>query len=180
MRRVADQVHAQFGPINGIIHAAGVLDDAPMLQKDRTSAARVLAPKVRGTLVLDSVFQQDSIDFFVLMSSVSSHLAPAGQMDYAAANAFLDAFARSKSQKVLATSRSSGLGGLMLEWRRNLIVTQAPAHPLLGRAKHEGQGRTTYSTTLSLEDDWIVSEHRLSGSAGSFPPLDTSKWCERL
>ena len=63
MERVADRIHAHFGPIAGILHAAGVLDDAPLLQKDRTSAARALAPKVRGTLVLESVFQQDSIDF---------------------------------------------------------------------------------------------------------------------
>ena len=35
MRRVADQVHARFGPINGIIHTAGILDDAPLLEKDR-------------------------------------------------------------------------------------------------------------------------------------------------
>ena len=97
MKRVAEQVRARFGRVNGIIHAAGVLDDAPMLQKDRASAAHVLAPKVRGTLVLESVFQQDALDFFILMSSVSSQLAPAGQVDYAAANAFLDAFAKSRS-----------------------------------------------------------------------------------
>ena len=99
MRRVAEQIHARYGSINGIIHAAGTMDDAPLLQKDRSSAARVLAPKVRGTLVLESVFQQDQIDFFILMSSVSSHLAPAGQVDYAAANSFMDAFASSRSQQ---------------------------------------------------------------------------------
>ena len=93
-----------------------MLDDAPLLQKDRASAARVLAPKVRGTLVLESVFQQDPIDFFILMSSVSSHLAPAGQVDYTAANAFLDAFAKSRStSKALATYRSNGPDGPMSE-----------------------------------------------------------------
>ncbi|MGC2491227.1 SDR family NAD(P)-dependent oxidoreductase [Candidatus Binatus sp.] len=169
MRQIADQAHAQFGPINGIIHAAGVLDDAPMLEKDRASAARVLASKVRGTLVLESVFQQDPVEFFFLMSSVSSHLAPAGQVDYTAANAFLDAFARSRSLQ--------GTRFVSIQWPRWTDVGMAaevsrspdPAHPLLGRVKLEGQGRTTYSMTLSLEDDWIVKEHRLRGSAGLFP-----------
>ncbi len=42
-------------------------------------------------------------------------------------------------------------------------------HPLLGEAKHEGEDRTTYSTILSLENDWIVNEHRFRGSTGLFP-----------
>ena len=181
MDRVADQIHSHFGPVAGLIHAAGVLDDAPLLQKDRTSAARVLAPKVRGTLVLDSAFQQDSIDFFVLMSSVSSHSTPAGQIDYAAANAFLDSFARSKSQ--------NGTRYISIQWPRWTDVGMAAdfnshsgagsVHPLLGRATHEVEGRTAYSTNLSLENDWIVSEHLLGGT-GLFPAPDTSKWCERL
>jgi thioesterase domain-containing protein/acyl carrier protein len=161
-------VHEQFGPINGVIHAAGVLEDAPMLQKDRASAAGVLAPKVRGTLVLESVLQRDPIDFFFLMSSVSSHLAPTGQVDYTAANAFLDAFARSRSK---GSTRV-----VSIQWPRWTDVGLAAiessvdaVHPLLGHAKHEGDGTTTYSTTLSLENDWIVAEHRLNGSTGLFP-----------
>ena len=82
-----------------------------MLQKDRASAARVLAPKVRGTLVLESVFQHEPIDFFVLMSSVSSHVAPAGQVDYTAANAFLDAFAKSRSHRTV-------LAYISIQWPR--------------------------------------------------------------
>jgi acyl transferase domain-containing protein/thioesterase domain-containing protein/acyl carrier protein len=170
MQRVADQIHTRFGPIAGIIHAAGVMDDAPLLQKDRKSAERVLAPKVRGTLVLESVFQQDSIDFFVLMSSVSSHSTPAGQIDYAAANAFLDFFARSKSQ--------TGTRYISIQWPRWTDVGMAAdrpsrrtdtLHPLLGYKTDERSGLTSYSTTLDLANDWIVSEHRLNGGVGLFP-----------
>ncbi len=172
MKRIAEQVRARFGRVNGIIHAAGVLDDAPMLQKDRASAAHVLAPKVRGTLVLESVFQQDAVDFFILMSSVSSQLAPAGQVDYAAANAFLDAFARSRSAGgsrfvSIQWPRWTDVGMVALEF--NGEHDASSVHPLLGRANHEGNGLTTYSTTLSLENDWIVNEHRLTGSTGLFP-----------
>jgi acyl transferase domain-containing protein/thioesterase domain-containing protein/aryl carrier-like protein len=170
MQRVADGIHAHFGPIAGIIHAAGVLDDAPLLQKDRAKAARVLAPKVSGTLVLESEFRQDPLDFVVLMSSVSSHSTPAGQIDYAAANAFLDSFASSRSQN--ATRYIS------IQWPRWADVGMAadePAghaskvHPLLGYRTDERSGHTTYSTTLSLAIDWIVREHRLEGGVGLFP-----------
>src|SRR3984957_8251881 len=170
MQRVADQIHARFGPIAGIIHAAGVLDDAPLLQKNRASAGRVLAPKVRGTLVLESVFEQDSIDFFVLMSSVSSHSTPAGQLDYSAANAFQDSFARSKAP--------NGTRYISIQWPRwNDVgmVADRPigrthtGHPLLGYRTDERNGLTSYSTTLDLANDWIVSEHRLKGGVGLFP-----------
>jgi len=170
MRRVAEQIHAKYGSINGIIHAAGTMDDAPLLQKDRTSAARVLAPKVRGTLVLESIFQPDSFDFFILMSSVSSHIAPAGQVDYAAANSFMDAFAASRSQQ--------GARYVSIQWPRWTDVGMAAdasdhnadtSHPLLGRAQHEREGLTSYSATLSLADDWIVAEHRLASGIGLLP-----------
>ena len=170
MRRAADQIHARFGPISGIIHSAGLIDDAPLLQKDRTGAARVLAPKVRGTFVLESVFQHDPIDFFILMSSVSSHLAPAGQLDYAAANSFMDAFASSRSQH-----RSRYVS---IQWPRWTDVGMAAiasddehadaSHPLLGRAQRGREDLTLYSSTLRLSD-WIVGEHRLASGTGLFP-----------
>ena len=170
MRRVADQVHARFGPITGIIHTAGILDDAPLLEKDRNGAARVLAPKVRGTLVLESVFQQDPLDFFVVTSSVSSIVAPVGQLDYTAANAFLDSFAKSRSQE-----RTRYISIQWPRWTDVGMAADEPAepsdatHPLLGHKTAERAGLTTYSSTLSLANDWIVNEHRLNGGTGLFP-----------
>jgi acyl transferase domain-containing protein/thioesterase domain-containing protein len=170
MQRIADQIHAHFGGINGIIHAAGVLNDGPLLQKDRASAARVLAPKVRGTLVLESAYLRDPIDFQILMSSVSSHLAPAGQIDYTAANAFLDAWAKygsTASRRVVSIQwpRWTDVGMMASEPNGHLDAV----HPLLGHVKREADGATIYSTSLSLENDWIVHEHRLRGSTGLFP-----------
>ena len=78
MRRVVAQARQQFGRINGVIHAAGVLDDALILNKNAAAASRVLAPKVRGTLVLESVLADDPPELFLLMSSVSALTAPPG------------------------------------------------------------------------------------------------------
>ncbi len=60
---------------------------------------RVLAPKVKGSLALDAALRGVRLDFLVLFSSVSSVLGLEGQCDYAAANAFLDAFALRKSKR---------------------------------------------------------------------------------
>jgi acyl transferase domain-containing protein/acyl carrier protein len=93
MQRVKTQILERFGTLHGIIHAAGVAGDGMMQLKRRTAADRVLAAKVQGTMVLASLFQEFSLDFWVLCSSLSSLLGGFGQVDYCAANAFLDCFA---------------------------------------------------------------------------------------
>ena len=52
-------------PIRGVIHAAGVLDDKPMLMKSRAEMEAVLAPKVQGLLALESAVDLDKLEFFV-------------------------------------------------------------------------------------------------------------------
>ncbi|MBD2775787.1 type I polyketide synthase [Iningainema tapete] len=83
----------QFGQINGVIHAAGVPGGGVIQRKTFKEAERIFAAKVRGTLVLDTIFKNEQLDFFILCSSLASILGGFGQVDYAGANAFLDAFA---------------------------------------------------------------------------------------
>jgi acyl carrier protein len=59
--------------------------------------ADIFSPKINGLLVLDELSKTERLDFFVLCSSLLSLTNHAGQVDYCAANAFLDAFAHSKS-----------------------------------------------------------------------------------
>ena len=55
MQRAVREVHARFGKINGVVHAAGVINDGPMLAKSSVDVADVMAPKLHGTLVLDQL-----------------------------------------------------------------------------------------------------------------------------
>lgn len=93
MRTGLNQAQEQFGPIQGVIHAAGVAPGGLMLLKKPEVAASVMAPKVKGTLVLDKLLGSNNLDFCVLCSSVSAIYGDFGQVDYSAANAFLDAYA---------------------------------------------------------------------------------------
>ncbi len=85
VRRALELGSTRFGSINGVIHAAGVIEDGPLQTKSRESAARVLDPKVKGTLVLDDVMRElrsaalekTQPDFFAALSSVSSSTAAA-------------------------------------------------------------------------------------------------------
>jgi thioesterase domain-containing protein/NAD(P)-dependent dehydrogenase (short-subunit alcohol dehydrogenase family)/acyl carrier protein len=159
LQRAWNLAEEKFGKIDGVIHAAGVIEDAPFLSKTPESAARVLAPKVGGTIALDAVTKNKQLDFLVLFSSISSVLPPQGQIDYAAANAFLDTFAEQRRLQVQAINwglwRDGGMGD------RNLKV-----HPLLEQRVVETDNETVFSTKFRVDSHWVLSEHRLqSGSA---------------
>ncbi|MBW4666575.1 MAG: SDR family oxidoreductase [Cyanomargarita calcarea GSE-NOS-MK-12-04C] len=94
MQTVVTQVCEQFGSINGAIHAAGIAPGGIIQLKTKEMANSVLAAKVRGTLVLEKVLQNSHLDFFVLCSSQTSVLGHFGQLDYCAANTFLDSYAQ--------------------------------------------------------------------------------------
>ncbi|MCC7361799.1 MAG: SDR family NAD(P)-dependent oxidoreductase, partial [Anaerolineales bacterium] len=95
---------AQLPPLRGIVHAAGVLADAALLQQDWARFAPVLAPKVAGAWHLHTQTRSLPLDFFVLFSSAAGLLGSPGQANYAAANAYLDALAHYRRAQALPAS----------------------------------------------------------------------------
>jgi len=94
LERVISHVRSRFGRLHGVIHAAGVAGGGTIFLKTRETAARVMAPKVAGTWLLHQACKNLQPDFFLCCSSLASVVAPAGQYDYCAANAYQDAFCR--------------------------------------------------------------------------------------
>jgi acyl transferase domain-containing protein/NAD(P)-dependent dehydrogenase (short-subunit alcohol dehydrogenase family)/acyl carrier protein len=99
MRQVLELAEEQFGPLDGIIHSAGLSDGAMIQLRTREHSEILFSSKVRGTLVLEELTRHKKLDFFVLCSSNDAIIANAGQVGYSAANAFLNAFAHYKSHK---------------------------------------------------------------------------------
>lgn len=93
MAEVLEAAVKRFGKLDGVIHAAGVAGGGLIQLKAPEQRSAVLTPKVQGTRILERLTRTQDLDFFVLCSSVDAVLAPFGQSDYCAANAFLDAFA---------------------------------------------------------------------------------------
>lgn len=96
------QAIQQFGTIHGVIHAAGVPGGGLMQLKTPESAAQVLAPKLQGTRCLHQALQGIELDLFVLCSSLTAIVAELGQVDYCAANAFLNAWAQAQDGSLKA------------------------------------------------------------------------------
>ncbi|MBU9709974.1 SDR family NAD(P)-dependent oxidoreductase [Paenibacillus sp. AK121] len=93
-------IQEEFGKLDGIVHGAGVTSDNFIIKKTGEELQKVLAPKVTGLMNLDQACKDLPLDFFVLYSSVAGSLGNIGQADYAAANAFMDAYARYRNTLV--------------------------------------------------------------------------------
>lgn len=90
MSGIFNELRNKFGKINGIVHGAGVIDDAFIMNKTDESFKKVLKPKVYGNNTLLDITRDDKLDFFINFSSISSLYGYPSQGDYAAANAYLD------------------------------------------------------------------------------------------
>ncbi|QIQ05510.1 SDR family NAD(P)-dependent oxidoreductase [Streptomyces liangshanensis] len=83
----------QFGAPHGVVHAAGTLKDGLIRGATADDVAAVLRPKADGLRELAAAVAGTDLDFAVLFASVSGTFGNLGQAGYAAANAYLDAFA---------------------------------------------------------------------------------------
>jgi acyl transferase domain-containing protein/acyl carrier protein len=108
VRQVVAEAQLAMGPLRGILHAAMVLDDAPIEHLNEERMWKVLAPKMAGAWNLHTVTAELPMDFFVLFSSMASVFGSPGQANYNAGNAFLDALAYYR--------RSCGLPALTVNW----------------------------------------------------------------
>ena len=90
VRRCIEQLQR---PLKGVFHLAGALDDCLLADLTPESLDRVFAPKARGALNLHRATADCALDHFVLFSSVASTFGNLGQINYSAANGFLDGLA---------------------------------------------------------------------------------------
>ncbi|MFD5466132.1 amino acid adenylation domain-containing protein [Kitasatospora sp. NPDC127059] len=105
---LADHRQRRLPRIRGVFHLAGQVRDTLLAQMDRPAFDAGYAPKVTGAHLLHRLLADEPLDHFVLFASVASLLTTAGQTNYAAGNAFLDALAHHR--------RAAGLPALSLDW----------------------------------------------------------------
>ncbi|GAB3143133.1 type I polyketide synthase [Micromonospora sonneratiae] len=174
LRRVRQAAEEAFGGVDGIVHAAGLPGGGMAEIKERAEAERVLAPKLAGTLALAQVFGDLPMDFVVLCSSITAVAGGFGQVDYCAANNFLDAYARSGhgwSAPVLSqnwggwaevgmaveTKAPAGFSGVSRD-----SVTTSVSHPVLSTRVSSAE-HTVVHGLVSASTHWLLDEHRIGG-----------------
>ncbi len=97
--RALETVRAQWGPITGFVHGAGVLADKRLAEKTRQDFAYVFGAKVAGLRSLLAATQHDPLRLICLFSSVAGRMGNAGQADYAMANELLNRVAESEARR---------------------------------------------------------------------------------
>ena len=88
-------------PLKGVFHLAGTLDDCLLADLSADSIAQVFAPKAQGALNLHRATAGIALDHFVMVSSLSSAFGNPGQINYSAANAYLDGLAACRRRQGL-------------------------------------------------------------------------------
>jgi acyl transferase domain-containing protein/acyl carrier protein len=93
------EINSTMAPIATVIHAAGVLNDATILQQTAATFSSAMVPKVEGAWNLSQLLKDHPNVHLILFSSIASLLGLAGQSNYAAGNAFLDSLAGYRKAK---------------------------------------------------------------------------------
>ncbi|MGM9427152.1 type I polyketide synthase [Hydrogenophaga sp. MI9] len=179
MQAAAGQAQQRFGRIEVVIHAAGVVDDGPLMTKTSGGVEEVFAPKVHGVQILHDLFPDGSIDRLILFSSTSTVTAPAGQVDYVAANEYLNAYALSRAgqrTKVLAIDwgiwNEVGMAAKAMASRLG-EAAPPPRHPagspLLDEATFDASGHRLFTASWQTQDRWILDGHRTRAGQALLP-----------
>jgi acyl transferase domain-containing protein/NADPH:quinone reductase-like Zn-dependent oxidoreductase/acyl carrier protein len=93
MRFVFDHIQNHMPPLRGVVHAAGAIKDAILINQHWNDAPEIFGGKVDGAWLLHDLTRHLSLDFFILYSAAGVQLGAAGQGLYSAANAEIDALA---------------------------------------------------------------------------------------
>lgn len=154
-------------PLRGVIHAAGLLDDAMLPQQEPPRFRAVMAPKIQGALHLHTLTRAIPLDMFVMYSAAAGLLGSPGQSNYAAANCFLDALAHHRV--------AQGLPALSIDWGAFAEVGLAAAQAnRAARLASRGMRSLTPREGIAALDRLL--EH--GSTQVGVVPLDVRQWIE--
>ncbi|MCR9258158.1 MAG: alpha/beta fold hydrolase [Pseudomonadaceae bacterium] len=179
MQAAQEQIIEKFGALNGIFHTAGTVSDSLIAMKTQREVEDVFAAKVYGTLVIADVFGSLPLDFVALFSSSSAFIAPQGQIDYVAANSFVNTFADAQSglRDYPTIALNWGIWrdvGLVAPSSDNIAVLtklHETQYPLFAAHRSGRDGlRETHRFEGELStSDWVIAEHRLKNNDALLP-----------
>jgi amino acid adenylation domain-containing protein len=181
MRKAFELAETTWGAVHGVVHAAGHIDSGAfpsIADTDDRICARHFETKVEGLRVLDELLQSRRPDFCLLTSSISTVIGGWGFAAYAAANAFMDAFARWRSRE------ATGIAWIGTRWdgwpsadtdevlgRRkptDLVMTRAEGIEVFGRILSMSNPVPVVISTADLDariEQWFGSRKETGPAA---------------
>ncbi|HHL32262.1 MAG TPA: SDR family NAD(P)-dependent oxidoreductase, partial [Oceanospirillales bacterium] len=151
----------KYGSLDGIIHAAGVIKDGFLWNKELSVFKQVLDAKIKGTENLDLATKNIDLSYFILCSSIAATNGNMGQSDYAAGNRFMDDFAMLRQQwQQLGLRKGKTLSINWPLWRNGGMQVNATAEKWL----LDNWGMKPLSTEIGL----AALHYGLSQSGASF------------
>ncbi|OED36247.1 hypothetical protein AB833_26785 [Chromatiales bacterium (ex Bugula neritina AB1)] len=171
-----------IGELDGCLHTAGIAQDSLLALKPATEIEQVLAAKVDSTNIITATFDLSRMDFLGLYSSSSAFSGLIGQIDYAAANSYLDGFANYQgsigNNNVFSVNWPAWKDtGMAADRAAQKNTTTAPVkltgstvdHPLLDIRTSLSENHIVYKTLLSTTNHWVLNEHRLKDGTALIP-----------
>ncbi|MFD4433052.1 type I polyketide synthase, partial [Nocardia sp. NPDC058497] len=139
-------------PLTGVVHTAGVLDDATFRTLTSDQVDRVFAPKADGAWNLHELTRDMNLSAFVMFSSIAGMIGSAGQANYAAANSFLDALARHRrAERLPAHALAWG------PWQPDIGMTGALDRTAMKRLERLGLAPLDRTDGLRLFDESLTT-----------------------
>ena len=171
VRKMLKTVGKTLPPVRGVIHSAGVLDDATVENQTVEKFERVFSSKVDGAWHLHAAAEELGLplDFFVLFSSISSLMGSPGQSNYASANAALDGLAHYR--------RGRGLPALSVQWGPWASAGMATEKDTVKRLEGQGISGITNEVGVSALSSLMSQEGGIGLAA--VLPVSWSKFAAR-
>lgn len=175
LRDAVRETHEHFGPITMLILGAGLEVSHRMKQKSVEEFHRVHAPKTIGTHLIRWLCRDEPLRRVLALSSISGRFGNAGQIDYSAANSFLDLTARIEpSHGPRSQSLAwSGWCGLGMAWRNGFVRDHAESSGLNFIEPRAG-AKAAVREILSPKAVAEVLIHRGLGGVADREQLETS------
>ncbi|KAK4067253.1 uncharacterized protein Triagg1_7696 [Trichoderma aggressivum f. europaeum] len=161
---VLDEINATLPPVFGVANGTLVLKDRGLVNMDLETFHANTKCKVEGTEYLDSLFPENTLDWFIAFSSIAATVGNMGQMAYTAANMFMKAAIAQRRQRgvagsVIDISQVFGVGYVERELKQQANSEREQAMKLMGRS----------GTLVMSEPDLhqLFAEAIISGRASS-------------
>lgn len=162
LKEALQEASTQMPPVKGVVDAAGVLHDKMLTELDWEGFRSVLEPKVAGAIHLYRLLKDSNLDFFMMLSSITSVVGNMGQANYGSANYFFNRFASClRKQGIPAYTFCWGPWGKSGMAANSEAVTKSlkrmgltPIDREIAQAMIEEFIKAPYETMLLAEVDW--------------------------